>query len=300
MSPGGGHKIARSPWQDSLERTGKRHRQANNSSEFKGVSWNKSHRKWEVWHRQTYIGGFDDEVAAAKAWDAAAHKSGRRDLNFQGRNGRESESESEEEEEKEGEEHEEEEEHTEVKQPGTSSLTRLPIGPGATQGVFSHAQDPPTSSEPAIQTTVGRIRQRDHILVRCVKGGGQFHVAIVTSVSRLRGIRVQYREWDYRTEWLSIADITADRVRLESERVKSIRHKHNQRQKADRSLRKDISLSVSPEAGHKSARSPRQDSLEHTGKRHRQAGISSRFKGVSWHKCNWRVRLCNAHIGMFD
>jgi hypothetical protein len=59
----------------------KRHRQAgNNSSRFKGVSSVKQGCNWRVRLGGAFIGRFDDEVAAAKAWDAAALKIGRRDL----------------------------------------------------------------------------------------------------------------------------------------------------------------------------------------------------------------------------
>ena len=46
------------------------------SSRFTGVNWNKSRSKWlaQIWHagKQQYIGNFEDEVEAAKAWDVKA------------------------------------------------------------------------------------------------------------------------------------------------------------------------------------------------------------------------------------
>lgn len=55
-----------------------RRKQANRSSQYKGVSWHKQHQKWQVriTSRQTgrllHIGYFTDEVQAAKAYDDAA------------------------------------------------------------------------------------------------------------------------------------------------------------------------------------------------------------------------------------
>lgn len=46
---------------------------ANKSSKFRGVSWHKSDRKWRATlsHPWKFIGNFDSEESAARAWDAA-------------------------------------------------------------------------------------------------------------------------------------------------------------------------------------------------------------------------------------
>jgi hypothetical protein len=50
----------------------------NCSSRFKGVCWNKQHKKWKVEiafeYRHMYVGCFDDEVDAARAYDRSAKK----------------------------------------------------------------------------------------------------------------------------------------------------------------------------------------------------------------------------------
>jgi len=46
------------------------------SSQYKGVNWNKQHDKWQAYikvhGKQAYLGYFDDEIAAACAYDKAA------------------------------------------------------------------------------------------------------------------------------------------------------------------------------------------------------------------------------------
>eukprot|EP01047_Picozoa_sp_COSAG01_P054802 COSAG01_NODE_6032_length_3889_cov_5.695251_1_plen_950_part_00 len=54
------------------------------NSRYRGVYWD--HHKWraEFSHsgKRVYVGHFEDEVEAAKAWDAAVRKVGRQDMNF--------------------------------------------------------------------------------------------------------------------------------------------------------------------------------------------------------------------------
>ena len=56
------------------------------SSRFRGVTWNKAEKKWKAQLQQEgkkimlYVG--DDEEEAARAWDVAAAKAGRTNLNF--------------------------------------------------------------------------------------------------------------------------------------------------------------------------------------------------------------------------
>ena len=50
----------------------------NNTSGFKGVSWNRQYKKWRVsigvnWHR-VYISRYDDKLEAARAYNVAAKK----------------------------------------------------------------------------------------------------------------------------------------------------------------------------------------------------------------------------------
>ena len=56
------------------------------TSRFVGVSWNKAGQRWEVRIKNSgqnnYIGYFDDEEAAARAYDAAALEVGRSAVNF--------------------------------------------------------------------------------------------------------------------------------------------------------------------------------------------------------------------------
>jgi len=55
-----------------------RGKQKNNTSGFKGVSWNKSKGKWcaQIWHRgkKKHLGYFFDKIQAALAYDKAATK----------------------------------------------------------------------------------------------------------------------------------------------------------------------------------------------------------------------------------
>jgi len=54
------------------------HFRKNSSSKYKGVSWKKRTKKWNVQicynGKRKTIGSFDDEIEAAKAYDAAAKK----------------------------------------------------------------------------------------------------------------------------------------------------------------------------------------------------------------------------------
>jgi hypothetical protein len=52
-------------------------KQPDTSSQFKGVSWYKNKKKWlaQIFHyKKTYLGYFDNEILAAKAYNMAAKK----------------------------------------------------------------------------------------------------------------------------------------------------------------------------------------------------------------------------------
>lgn len=60
------------PGQNSWNRA--KHKRS--SSKYKGVSWSRERRKWEVWicrdYKKIKIGFFEDEIEAAKAYDSKA------------------------------------------------------------------------------------------------------------------------------------------------------------------------------------------------------------------------------------
>jgi hypothetical protein len=60
----------------SLNQANSRKRQG--SSQYKGVGWDKEHNKWRArinyQHRRTFLGCFEDETDAAKAYDDAARE----------------------------------------------------------------------------------------------------------------------------------------------------------------------------------------------------------------------------------
>jgi hypothetical protein len=47
-------------------------KQSNNTSGYKGVSWNKGHKRWVVTFRGKLLGRFTDVILAAEAYDKAA------------------------------------------------------------------------------------------------------------------------------------------------------------------------------------------------------------------------------------
>lgn len=58
------------------ENTARQHKFRGGSSRFKGVAWDKSRNRWKAYigkdYRKIQLGRFDNEVEAAKAYDAAA------------------------------------------------------------------------------------------------------------------------------------------------------------------------------------------------------------------------------------
>ncbi len=63
-------------WATRTQNTGNSRKQPGRSSSFKGVSWHARRAKWtaqiHVNYRKKHLGVFDSEVAAARAYDAAA------------------------------------------------------------------------------------------------------------------------------------------------------------------------------------------------------------------------------------
>jgi hypothetical protein len=65
-----------------------RAREGNDSSQFRGVSWNSKRGIWcatmRISNKQTQLGAFKNEEEAARCWDEAQrkHKGGRAALNF--------------------------------------------------------------------------------------------------------------------------------------------------------------------------------------------------------------------------
>jgi hypothetical protein len=152
------------------------------SSRYRGVSWKDSSWEARLHHdgQMLRLGVFTNEVEAAKAWDAAARKVGRDDLNFTPEGRRRSCS----------------SRHAVTSDRSSSSQRR---------------------ATPMLKTSIGVVRLQDQLYVRWIHGDGQFFTATVTNLCPQRGVTLYYPaswKWEACSEVLPVAEITADRVRV--------------------------------------------------------------------------------------